>query len=109
VNASSFTASPQASGIQLRWWADVAGTDWVGFKLQSKPHTSVTFTDVPGAFIPANLAVVGGTTYSYLDSSAQSGPTDYQVVPLKSESQEGASVLSLTTGWHKIFAPRISN
>jgi hypothetical protein len=105
VTAASLTVSAQASGVQLSWWADAAFTGWTGFKLQSRPHLTGSFTDVPGGFVTADVTAQGGKTYTFLDTSALTGGLiDYQVVPVLGGVDQ-APVLTLTTWYGKIFMP----
>ncbi len=107
VNAASFTAQPQGTGVQLGWWANIAGTDWLGFKLQSKLHSAEIYADVPNGFFAADPGTVGGKDYSFLDDSVQTGYIDYQLVPVTG-SGDGNPVLQLSIYYGKSYIPMVS-
>jgi len=104
VTMTSFVAQPQAAGVGLSWWANV-GSEYIGFKIKSKLPSDSQYKDLPGAFIPAALNPFGAN-YSFVDTSAQPGITDYLLVPVTNSNGEG-SPLSTTINYVKIFLPAI--
>ena len=109
VEAHSFTAQPRDSGIQLGWWADAASANWAGFKLQSRTNPAAAFADVAGGYVEADLGALGGKDYAFLDTSAQPGWVEYQVVPVSSGgADQPAAALTLVTRWSKLFLPRLT-
>ena len=63
------TINPSGVTAVLTWPSNYAGFDYTGFRLQSAPTITGTFTNIPGATSPYTNAITGGQQFFRLISN----------------------------------------
>ncbi len=110
TNFSSFNSVPSANGVELKWWANLIGTEITGFDIQRSEAEDGPYVAVNGALIPIQLSGdPTGVYYCFVDNTARPGITYYyQLVGVNAENEKEV-LLTQTVKTYAFYLPAIKH
>lgn len=82
IELQTFTAQAQPDGFVRLVWTTLTEVNNYGFEVQRRLAGSPTFKTIPNSFIPGQGTTLEQHTYTYIDSTAETGTLYYRLLQL---------------------------